>query len=127
MLDPEPFVPRSAPAGLHFIADKNPAIPAHDFRDDLEILLGWGDEAAYPLDRFGDKARDPPRCRRLNQFLHILRTADSAIGVRKSKRAAIAVGVVRMHNARLQLRPGLPGSAACNRHRQSRAAMVGMP
>ena len=58
LLDAEPLAAGAAPAGLHFIADEDAAVVAHDLVDDLEIFLGRRDESADALDGLGDEAGD---------------------------------------------------------------------
>ena len=58
VLDAEPLAAGASPAGLHFVADEDAAVVAHDLVDDLEIFLGRRDEAADALDGLGDEAGD---------------------------------------------------------------------
>ena len=61
LLNAEPLAAGAAPAGLHFVADKNAAVFANDVIDDREIFLRRRDESADALNRLGDKCR---RCGR---------------------------------------------------------------
>jgi hypothetical protein len=126
VLDSEPLAAGAAPTGLHFIADEEAAVPAHDIGDDLEIFLRRRDEAADSLNRFHDDAGDAPGSGGANQLFEIVRAADAAIGIRETERAAIAVGVMGVDNAGLDLRTGLPGGIAGDGHRERRAAVIRM-
>ena len=78
LLDAEPLAAGAAPAGLHFVADEDAAVIAHDLLDDLEVFLGRRDEAADALDRLGDEAGDAAAGGGADQLLHVLRAADFA-------------------------------------------------
>ena len=105
LLDAEPLAAGAPPAGLHFVADEDAAVIAHDLLDDLEVLLGRRDEAAHALNRLGDEAGDAPAGGGADQLLQVLRAAHLAVGIGEAERAAIAVGVVRVHDAGLRRVP----------------------
>ena len=58
---PNHLLAGASPSGLHFVADEDAAVIAHDFRDDREIFLRRRDKAADALNRLGDEARDAAR------------------------------------------------------------------
>ena len=126
LLDAEPLAAGAAPAGLHFVADEDAAVIAHDLVDDLEIFLGRRDEAADALNGLGDEAGDPAAGGGADQFLHVLRAAHFAIGIGQAEGTAVAVGVVRVHDAGLRADRQAPGALPGERHRQRGAAVIGV-
>ncbi len=73
MLDAEHLTARAPPAGLHLVANEQPAVLSDDADDLFEIFLGRHDETAHALNRLGEKRRDAPlRCHRLNRFFGVL-------------------------------------------------------
>ncbi len=57
MLDAEPLAAGASPGGLDLVADENPAVAAHDFGHDGEVLARRRDEAGDALQRLGDEGR----------------------------------------------------------------------
>jgi hypothetical protein len=105
MLDAEPLPAGAPPARLHFVADEETAVIAHDFLNDLEILFRRCDESADALNWFGDETGNAAAGAAANHLLHVLRAAHAATRVLETERAAIAVGVVRVHDSRLRAVP----------------------
>src|ERR1017187_8295098 len=125
LLDPEPLAAGTAPSGLHFIANEDAPVVAHDLFDNLEILFRRRDESAHALDRFSNEAGHASAGAGADQLLHILRAPDFAIGVGQAEGTPVTVGVVGVNDSGLR-RPQAPRALAGERHGHGGAAVVGM-
>src|SRR5258707_7876919 len=99
LLDAEPFLPGTAPAGLHFVADEQSAVLLDDFENDFEIFLGRRDEAAYSLDRFGDEGGDVSAGTGLNEIFDVVRTRYFAGRIGQMQWATVTIRIHRVRNA----------------------------
>src|SRR5882762_493819 len=99
LLDAEPFLPGTAPAGLHFVADEESAVLLDDFENDLEIFLGRRDEAADPLDRFGDEGGDVSAGAGLNEIFDVVRARYFAGRIGQMQRATVTIRIHGVRNA----------------------------
>src|ERR1035441_6983903 len=125
VLDAEPLVAGAAPGGLHFVADEDAAVVAHDALDNREIFLGRRDEARHALNRFADEAGDAAGGGAADQVLHVLGAAHLAIRILQAEGTAVAVGVVGVNHAGVG-GPDAPGSLAGERHGLRGTAVIGV-
>src|ERR1035441_6130102 len=125
VLDAEPLVAGAAPTGLHFVADEDAAVVAHDAFDNREVFLGRRDEAGHALNGFADEAGDAAGGGTADQVLHVLGAAHFAIRIFQTEGAAVAVSVVGMNHAGVG-GPDAPRPLARERHGLRGTAVIGV-
>jgi hypothetical protein len=124
-----PHLAGAAHAGLHLVADQQDAVLFRDAHQFIEELLRRDDIAAFALHRFDDDGghfiggRDGLQQRVFDK----LRALHRAVGGRLAERAAIAVGIRRVHHAGHQRSEAaaLHGLARGERQRAHGAAVEG--
>src|SRR5262249_25753003 len=126
VFDPEPLAAGTAPAGLHLVADPDPAVVADDLFDDLEILFRRSHKSADTLNRLRDEGGDPAAGGGSDQFLHVLRAAYLASLLCQPEWAAVAVGIVGVDATRLR-GPEFPRRLSGDGHRHRGTPVVRMP
>src|SRR5262245_62652582 len=92
MLNPEHFIARPTPPGLHFVANEDAAVLTNNRDSFFEILFRWSDETADAQNRFSHKSRNFSGSRRLDQFFQVFGASQIAFGIGQFERATITIG-----------------------------------
>src|SRR5262249_32953717 len=113
--------------GLNFVGDTQPAVPANDVVDDLEILLRRCHDPADALNRLADKTGDLAGRLEADQVFDVAGALDVAARVFEVVRATVPVARFRVFDVDRRIALDLPGPVRGQAHRRLRAAVVGVP
>src|SRR5689334_5586563 len=103
LLDSKPLLACTAPPGLYFVADEQPAVILDDLEHDFEVLRRGRDEPAQALDGLRHERGDLARGGGLNDSFDVLCAFNAALGRLLTERTAIAIRIQRVddtHTAR---------------------------